>query len=115
MRKKCGTQGEENDVDGRNTSQGNKDMKSIQTNAGRNSEERLNQIEDEASSDNSYVKNDEDSALLQTSYKTPIDIAAYPSSESLDGKIRKEPNNVAFPSYPRRNCPTKKNTDVLWP
>ena len=67
MRKKCGTQGEENDVDGRKTNQGNKDIKSTQTNADRNSEKRLNQIGDEASGDNSDVKNGEDSALLQTS------------------------------------------------
>jgi hypothetical protein len=72
-------------------------------------------IEDEASSDNSDVKNDEDSVLLQTSDKTPIDIAVYPSSKSLDGKISEEPNNLAFPSYPRRNCPAKKNPDLLWP
>ena len=78
MRKKCGIQGEENEVDGRNTSQGNRDIKSTQNNADRNSEERLNQIEDEASSDNNDVKNDEDSVPLQTSYTTPIDIAIYP-------------------------------------
>ena len=65
-------------MDGRNTSQGNKDIKSTQNNADKNSEERLNQIEDEAPSDNNDVKNDEDSVPLQTSYTTPIDIAIYP-------------------------------------
>ena len=115
MRKKCGIQGEETEVDGRNTSQGNRDIKLTQNNTDRNSEERLMQIEDEASSDNNDVQNDEDSAVLQTTYKTPIDIAVYPSSESLDGKISEEPNNLAFSSYPQRNCPAKKNPDFLWP
>ena len=115
MRKKCGIQGEETEVDGRNTSQGNRDIKLTQNNTDRNSEERLMQIEDEASSDNNDVQNDEDSALLQTSYKTTIDIAVYSSSELLDGKISEEPSNLAFPSYPRRNCPAKKNPDFLWP
>ena len=115
MRKKCGIQGEENEVDGRNTNQGNRDIRLTQNNADRNSEGRLNQTEDEASSDNNDVQNDEDSALLQTSYKTPIDIAVSSSSELLDGKISEEPNNLAFPSYPRRNCPAKKNPDFLWP
>jgi RNase H-fold protein (predicted Holliday junction resolvase) len=100
MREKCGIQGEENEVDGGNTSQGSKDIDSTQNNADRHSEERLNHIEDEASGDNSDVKNDEDSVLLQTSYKTPVDTAVYPSSDSLDGKVSEEPNNLAFPSYP---------------
>jgi len=64
MRKKCGIQGEETEVDGRNTSQGNRDIKLTQNNTDRNSEERLMQIEDEASSDNNDVQNDEDSVLL---------------------------------------------------
>jgi hypothetical protein len=91
-RKKCGIQGKENEVDERNTSQGNRDIKSTQNYADRNSEERLNQFEDEASSDNNDVKSDEDGVPLQTSYTTPIDIAAYPSSEFLDGKqVRNQP------------------------
>jgi hypothetical protein len=115
MREKCGIQGEENEVDGGNTSQGSKDLESTQSNADRHSQERLNHIEDEPSGDNSDVKNDEDSVLLQTSYKTPVDTAVYQSSDSLDGKVSEEPNNLAFPSYPRRNCPAKKNPDFLWP
>ena len=141
MREKCGNQGEENEVDKRNTNQESRDIKSTQNNADRNSEERLNQIEDEASSDNNNVKNNEDGVplqtlnttpidetsndnnnvknnedgvLLQTLNTTPIDIAAYPSSESLDGKTSEEPTNLAFPSYPQRNCPAKKNPDFLW-
>jgi hypothetical protein len=69
MRKECGTQGEENLMDGRNTSQGNRDIKSTQNN-NRKSEEWLNQIEDKASSDNNGDKNEEDGVLLQTSYTT---------------------------------------------
>jgi len=101
-------------VDRRNTSQGSRDIKSTQNNDDRNSEERHNKIEDEASSDNKNVKNNEDGVPLQTPNTTPIDIAAYPSSESLDGKTSEEPTNLAFPSYPRRNCPAKKNPDFLW-
>jgi hypothetical protein len=112
MREKCGIQGEENEVDGGNTSQGSKDIESTQN---RHSEDRLNHTEDEASGDNSDVKNDEDSVLLQTSFKTPVDTEVYPSSDSLDGKVSEEPNNLAFPSYPLRNCPAKKNPDFLWP
>jgi len=97
MRKKCGIQGKENEVDEKNTSQGNRDIKSTQNYANRNSEERLNQIEDEASSYNNDVKSDEDGVPSQTSYTTPIDIAAYPISESLDGKTSEEPSNLAFP------------------
>jgi hypothetical protein len=108
-RDKCGIQGEENEVDRRNTSQGNRDIKST-----KNSEGRLNQIEDEESSDNNNIKNGEDSVPLQTSCTTPIDIAVYPSSESLDREISDKPNKLACPSYPRRNCPAKKNPDFLW-
>ena len=94
MRKKCGIQGEENEVDGRNTNQGNRDTRLTQNNADRNSEGRLNQTEDDASSDNNDVRNDdEDSALLQTSYKTPIDIAVSSSSELLD-VIVTHPNRI---------------------
>jgi hypothetical protein len=114
MREKCGIQGKENEVDERNTSQGNKDIRSTLNNADRNSEEKLNQTEDEASSDNNDVKSDKDGVPLQTSYTTPIDIAAYPSSEALDGKTSEEPTNLAFTSNPRRNCPAKKNPDFLW-
>ncbi len=120
MRKKCGIQREEIEVDRRNTSQGNEDIgnnediiKSTQNSADRNSDGRLDQIEDEASSDNTDVKN-EDSVMLQTSYKTPIGIAVYPGSDSIDRKLGEEPNNLAFPSHPRRNCPAKKNQDFLW-
>jgi hypothetical protein len=113
MRKKCGIQKKENEVNGRNTSHRNKDIKLPQNNADKNSEERLNQIEDEAPSDND-VKIDEDSVSLQTQYTTPIDIAVYPSSETIDGKTSEEPPSLAFPSYPQRNCPAKKNPDFLW-
>jgi len=34
--------------------------------------------------------------------------------KSLDGKENEEPTKLAPPSYPRRNCPTKKNPDFLW-
>ena len=113
MRKKCGIQKKENEVNGRNTSHRNKDIKLPQNNADKNSEERLNQIEDEATSDND-VKNNEDSVSLQSQYTTSIDIAVYPSPESKNGKTREEPPSMVFPSYPRRNCPTKKNPDFLW-
>jgi len=51
---------------------------------------------------------------LQTSYTTPIDIAAYPGSESPDGKTSEEPTNLAFPSYLRRNCPEKKKSGFFY-
>lgn len=73
MREKCGNQGEENEVDKRNTNQESRDIKSTQNNADRNTEERLNQIEDEASSDNNNVNNNEDGVPLQTLNTTPID------------------------------------------
>jgi hypothetical protein len=113
MRKKCGIQGKENEVDERNTSLRNRGITSTQNNDDRNSEERPNQTEDEASSDNNNVKSGEDGVPLQTSFTTPIDIVAYPISESLDGKENEEPTKLALPSYPRRNCPTKKNPDFL--
>jgi hypothetical protein len=113
MRKNCGIQKKENEMNGRNNSHKNKDIKLPQNNANNNSEERLNQIEDEAPSDND-VKHDEDSVSLQTQYTTPIDIPVSSSSESIDGKTREEPPSLAFPSYPRRNCPAKKNPDFLW-
>ena len=103
MRKKCGIQREEIEVDRRNTSQGNEDIgnnediiKSTQNSADRNSDGRLDQIEDEASSDNTDVKN-EDSVMLRTSYKTPTGIAVYPGSDSIGGKLGEEPNNMVFP------------------
>jgi len=107
MRKECGIQGEENVMGERNNSQGNKDIKSTQNNANRNSEEKLNQIEDETSNDNNDVRNDEDGVPLQTSYITPIDTMVYPSSESPN-KETNESTNQVFPSHPQRNCPTKK-------
>ena len=60
------------------------------------------------------IKNGKEDVPLQTSYTTPIDIAAYPTLESLDGKENEEPTKLAPPSYPRRNCPTRKNPDFLW-
>jgi hypothetical protein len=55
MKEKCEIQGGENEVDRKNTSQGNKDtgnnefiIKSTQNSANRNSEERLNETEDDA-------------------------------------------------------------------
>jgi hypothetical protein len=81
----------------------------------RNSEERFNQIEDDALSGNSDVKNNEDTVLLQTTCKTPIGTAVYPGSELLNGKVSEEPKNLDFPSYPRRNCPAKKDPNYLWP
>jgi hypothetical protein len=90
-----------------------RNIKSTQNNDERDSEERPNQIEDETSSENNDVKNGKDDVPLQTSYTTPIDNVAYPTLESLDGKANEEPTNSAH-SYPRRNCPTKKNHDFLW-
>jgi hypothetical protein len=55
MSKKYGVQGDESEVDGRNSNQGNKDISN-----NRNSEERFNQDEDESTSDNSDDKNDEE-------------------------------------------------------
>ena len=114
MREKCGIRGKENEVDERNTSQRNRDINSSQNNDERNNEERPNQIENETSSGNNDVKNGKEDVPLQTSYTTPIDIAAYPTLESLDGKENEEPTKLAPPSYPRRNCPTRKNPDFLW-
>jgi hypothetical protein len=66
MSEKYRNQGDENEVDGRNSYQGNKDfrnnediIKLIQNGVDRNSEERLNQDEDETTSYNSDDKNDE--------------------------------------------------------
>ena len=112
MREKCGLRGKGNEVVERNTSQRNRDIKSSQNDDERNSEERPNQIENETSSGNNDVKNGKEDVSLQTSYTTPIDIAAYPTLESLDGKENEEPTKLA-PSYPRRNYPTKKNPDFM--
>jgi hypothetical protein len=65
-------------------------------------------------SDNSDVKNDEDSILSQTTDKTTIGITVYPGTKALDGKIGEEPKNLDLPSYPRRNCPAKKDPNYLW-
>jgi hypothetical protein len=88
MRKECGIQVEKNVMDQRNTSQRNRNIKSTQNNANRNIAERLNQIEDETSSDNNDVRNDEDCIPLQTPYTTSIDSTVYPSSESPNGKTK---------------------------
>ena len=53
--KKYGVQGDESEVDGRNSNQGNKDISND-----RNSEERINLDEDESTSDNNGDKNDEE-------------------------------------------------------
>ena len=55
MSEKYGVQGDESEVDGRNSNQGNKDISN-----NRNSEERFNRDEDESTSDNSDDKNDEE-------------------------------------------------------
>jgi len=91
-KKKCGIRGKEKEVDDSDNYQ----------------------IKDEISSENNDVKKGKDDVPLQTSYSTPIDIAAYPNLESLERKENEEPTNLALPSYPRRNCPTKKNPDFLW-
>jgi len=66
MSEKYGIQGDENEADGRNSNQGHKDfrnnedtIKLIQNDVDRHSTERLNQDEDETTSDNSEDKNDE--------------------------------------------------------
>jgi len=55
MSKKYGVQGDESEVDGRNSNQGNKDISND-----RNSEERFNLDEDESTRDNNGDKNDEE-------------------------------------------------------
>jgi len=55
MSEKYGVQGDESEVEGRNSHQGNKDI-----NNDRNSEERFNLDEDESTRDNDGDKNDED-------------------------------------------------------
>jgi len=64
MSGKYETQGDEREVDGRNCNQGNKDFRNnevitklIQTDVERNSKERLNQDEDETTSETSDNKN----------------------------------------------------------
>jgi hypothetical protein len=68
MSEKCGIQGDESEVDGRNSNQGNKDIRNNEDiikltqndDDDRNSEERLNQDVDETTSDNSDDKNEEE-------------------------------------------------------
>jgi hypothetical protein len=117
--RKCGIQGKEIEMDRKITSQESEDIrnnkgiiKSTQDSTDRNSDGGLDQIEVEALNDNNDVKI-EDSVLLRTSYKSPIGIAVYPSSDSIDEKLGEEPNNLAFPIHPRRNCPAKKNQDFF--
>ena len=66
MSEKYGILGDASEVDGRNSNQGHKDfgnsedtIKLTQNGVDKNSEERLNQDEDETTSDNSNDKNDE--------------------------------------------------------
>jgi maltoporin len=67
MSEKYGIQGDESEVDGRNSNQGNKDIRNngdiinlTQNDVDRNREERLNQDVDETTSDNGDDKNDEE-------------------------------------------------------
>ena len=55
MSEKYGVQGDESEIDGRNSNQGNKDISND-----RNSEERLIVDEDESTRDNNGDKNDEE-------------------------------------------------------
>ena len=55
MSEKYGVQGDESEVDGRNSNQGNKDISND-----RNSEERFNLYEEESTRDNNGDKNDEE-------------------------------------------------------
>jgi len=67
MSEKYEIQGDENEVDGRNSNQGNKGIRNnediiklTQNGVDKNGEERFNQDEDETTSDNSDDKNDEE-------------------------------------------------------
>jgi len=67
MSEKYEIQGDESEVDGRNSNQGNKGIRNnedviklIQNGVDRNGEERFNQDEDETTSDSSDDKNDEE-------------------------------------------------------
>jgi hypothetical protein len=67
MSEKCEIQGNESEVDRRNSNQGNKDIRNnediiklTQNDVDRNGEERFNQDEDETTSDNIDDKNDKE-------------------------------------------------------
>jgi hypothetical protein len=67
MREEYGIQGEESEINGRNSNQGNKDIRNnediiklTQNDVNRNSEETLNQEKDETTSDDSDDKNVEE-------------------------------------------------------
>jgi lysophospholipase L1-like esterase len=40
--------------------------------------------------------------------------SAHLGSEPLDEKINEELNNLALPSHPQKNCPARRNPDILW-